>query len=96
MPQANSTTSWPQADLAEGVGDDLAVLAGDDLGQLTLALVEQFAEPEQYLGALGQRRVTPGRERGGGGVDDGLGVRNDVPRATAISTSWKPARHAAG
>ncbi len=35
------------ADLAEGVGDHLAVLAGDDLGQLTLALVEQLAELEQ-------------------------------------------------
>ena len=32
------------ADLAERVGDHLAVLAGDDLGQLALALVEQLAE----------------------------------------------------
>ena len=56
-------------DLAEGVGDDLAVFGGDDLGQLALALVEQFAEAEQDLGALGQRGVPPRGEGRGGGVD---------------------------
>ena len=37
------------AHLTQRVGDDLAVLAGDDLGQLLLAGVEQFAEVEQDL-----------------------------------------------
>ena len=55
--------------LAERVGDDLAVLAGDDLGQLALAGVEQFAEVEQDGGALGQRGIPPGRERRGSRVD---------------------------
>src|SRR5689334_13571822 len=62
------------ADLAEGVGDDLAVLAGDDLRELALAGVEQLAEGEEYLGALGQGGVTPGREGRGGGVDHRAGV----------------------
>ena len=61
-------------DFAEGVGDDLAVLGGDDFGELALAGVEQLTELEQHLGALGQRGVTPGGERGGGGVDHGAGV----------------------
>ncbi len=74
MPQANSTTSWPRLHLAERVGDDLAVLAGDDLGQLTLALVEQLAELEENLRALGQRGVAPRRERRGRGVDHRAGV----------------------
>ena len=39
-------------DLAECVRVHLAVLAGDDPGQLTpLAFVEQLAEPEDHLGA---------------------------------------------
>jgi hypothetical protein len=41
-------------DLAEGVGEDLAVLGGDDRRQLGLAGVQQLAEGEQHLGPLGQ------------------------------------------
>lgn len=57
------------ADLAERIGDDLAVLAGDDLRQLTLARVEQLAEVEQDLRALGQRGIAPGGECLGRSVD---------------------------
>lgn len=52
-------------DLAESVGDDLAVFGGDDLGQFLLPSVEQFAEVEEDSGPLGQGRVAPGGERGG-------------------------------
>ena len=62
------------ADFAEGVGDDLAVLGGDDFGEFALAGIEQFPESEDHLGALGEGGVAPGGERGGGGVDDGAGV----------------------
>ena len=61
-------------DLAERVGEHLAVFAGDDLGGLVLAFVEQFPEPEQHLGAAGQGHVPPPRERGGGGGDHRLRV----------------------
>src|SRR5947209_1459832 len=60
-------------DLAEGGVEDLAVLGGDQRGQLGLAGVEQLAEAEQHRGALGQRGVPPagkGRgRRGDRGVD---------------------------
>ncbi len=45
--------------LAERVGEDLAVLGGDEGGDVLLALVEQLAEREEDLGALGQRDVAP-------------------------------------
>ncbi|GAF49306.1 hypothetical protein RW1_075_00110 [Rhodococcus wratislaviensis NBRC 100605] len=61
-------------DLTECVGDDLAVLGGDDLRQLALAGVEQFPELEHDGGTLGEGGVAPGGERGRGGVDDGAGV----------------------
>ena len=44
MPQANSTTSWPRATSPSGVGEHLAVLGGDDRGELGRACVEQLAE----------------------------------------------------
>ena len=42
------------ADFAEGVGENLAVLGCDDLGEFTFASIEEFAEAEQYLCAPGQ------------------------------------------
>jgi hypothetical protein len=62
------------ADLTERVGDDLAVLAGDDFGQFTLTLVEQLPELEQNRAAPGQRSVPPFRECRNRGVDDRAGV----------------------
>ncbi len=61
-------------DLAEGVGEDLAVFGGDDGGEFLLAGVEKLAEGEEDRGALGQRGVAPGGERRCGGGDDGAGV----------------------
>ena len=62
------------ADLAERVGEHLAVLGGDDGGQLLLAGVEQLAEREEDRGALGDRGVAPGGEGRAGGLDDGARV----------------------
>ena len=62
-------------DLAERVGVHLAVLGGDQVGELALAAVEQLAEGEEHLRAGGQRGLPPrlgGTRRGG---DDGGGVR---------------------
>ena len=47
-------------DLALGVGEDLAVFAGDELGQLVLMLVQQRLEVEEDAGALERRRFGPG------------------------------------
>ncbi len=63
MPQANSTTSWPRVTSPERVGEHLAVFGRDDRRKLALAGVQQLAEGEQDLGALGQGRVPPGRGR---------------------------------
>ena len=62
-------------DLAERVGEHLAVLGGEDLGQLLLAGVEQLAEREQHRLALGDRGVAPLRPRGGCGGDGGGDIR---------------------
>jgi hypothetical protein len=68
------------ADFAERVGDDLAVLAGDDLGQLLLARVEQFPEGEHDRGAFGQRGVAPRGKRGGSRVNDRAGIAHTAQR----------------
>ena len=54
----------PAGDLAQRVGDDLAVLRRDDLGQLPLLRLEQLTEREHDLLTLRERRVAPGGERG--------------------------------
>jgi hypothetical protein len=64
-------------DFTQGIGDHLAVLGGDDLRQFALALVQQFAEAEHDLLALGDGHIAPGREclvRRGDGRLDVLGV----------------------
>ena len=63
--------SMPRVDLAGRVRQDLAVLAGDDPGELRLALLEQLPDPEQDVRALRQGRGTPARERLGGSADRG-------------------------
>ena len=60
--------------LAQGIVQDLAVLGGDDRGELVLAGVQQLAESEEDLGAAGQGRVTPGRESGLRGGNGGVAV----------------------
>ena len=53
-------------DLAGGVAEDLAVLGGDDGGQLVGAGVQQLAEGEQHGGPARQRGRTPLLGRGPG------------------------------
>src|SRR6476659_10735261 len=84
------------ADLAERVGDDLAVLAGDDLGQLTLALVEQLAEGEQKLRAFGQRGVAPCRERRRGRVDHRARILDGGQRYRTGDLTGRRIRHRQG
>jgi hypothetical protein len=61
-------------DLTSRVGQDLAVLGGDDRRQLVGPCVEQLAEREEHLRAPRQRRVTPAGERRPGGGDRSLHV----------------------
>ena len=58
--------------LAEGVGQHLAVLGGEEGGDLLAVGVDQLAEVEHHLRAARQRRGPPRRERGGGGGDGGV------------------------
>src|SRR5690606_10734356 len=59
-------------DLAEGVGVHLAVLGGDQLGDLVAVRVEQLAVLEQDRRAPGQRGGAPGGEGVLGGGDGGV------------------------
>jgi hypothetical protein len=61
-------------DLAGGVGHDLAVLGGDDPGQLVPVALEQLQEPEHHPGPLDHRGVAPGRVGGLGRLDGGVDV----------------------
>jgi hypothetical protein len=72
-----------RGDLTARVGQDLAVLGGDQRGELVSPGVQQLTEAEEQLGAAGQRRVPPARERRDGGRDGGRDVR------------WRGERHAA-
>src|SRR5207247_1332343 len=56
----------PPAHGAGGVGEHLAVLAGDEGRDLLLVAVHQVAEREQDLGPRGQRGLAPARGRLGG------------------------------
>ena len=73
--------------LAERVGEHLAVLGGDDRGQLVLAGVQQLPEREQDLGPPGQRGVPPLRERLGRRRDDLVDVAPRWPAPAAPITS---------
>ncbi len=83
-------------DFTQRVGDDFAVFAGDDLGQFALAVVEQFAEPEQHLGALGQAGVAPGGERRSRGVDHRPGVLHRRQRDLTRHLTRRRIRHRRG
>ncbi len=67
---------------AAGVGVDLAVLGGDEGGDLVEALLEDLAEAEEHAGAAERRLRGPGREGGSGGgyggVDFGVGGEGDA------------------
>ena len=85
MPQANSTTSRPRAISPPRVGEHLAVLGGQDRGELVLARVQDLAEREQHRGALGPRRVRPVGERG----------LRDLHRVVDVAGAWRAAPRAA-
>ena len=60
----------PRAISPSGVGGHLAVLGGQERGQLlATVLVDQVPDAEHDLGALGERRRAPGREGRLGGRD---------------------------
>ena len=61
----------PALNFAHGVGHDLAMFVGNDLRDLARAPVNQFAEIEEDLRPLGQRRLRP-RLEGGTGDQNGL------------------------
>ena len=84
------------AHFAQRVGDHLAVLGGDGLGQLLLAGIQEFAEVEQDRGALGQRRVAPRGEGGGSGVDHGAGILDRRERNGAGDGAGRRVGHRAG
>ena len=52
----------PTLHLAEGIGSGLAVLGGDQLGDLMPILDHEFPVGEHDVLATGDRRVSPGRE----------------------------------
>ena len=82
-PHANSTHSTPALHLAGGVGQHLAVLGGDQGGELVGVLDEQVVEPEHDLGAAGQRRGAPSRQRGPCGGDGRVDLRRARERDLA-------------
>ncbi|CDY79544.1 hypothetical protein BGLT_02326 [Caballeronia glathei] len=61
---------------ALGVAEHLAVLAGDELGQLVVVLVEQLLELEHHAGALERRGFAPGGECGFRGGDGRIDFRD--------------------
>jgi hypothetical protein len=61
-------------DLAGRVGYDLAVLGGDDPGQLVAVALQQLQEPEHHPGPLDGGGVAPGRVGGPGRLDGGVDV----------------------
>jgi hypothetical protein len=50
-------------DLADALGEDLAVLGGDDLRQVGLTGLQQLAEPEHDRLPAGERQAAPAGER---------------------------------
>ena len=56
-------------DLAERVGEDLAVLCGEDPRDVLAVIVHELADLEEDRRLLRQRRRTPGGECGFGGLD---------------------------
>jgi hypothetical protein len=79
----------PAGDLAHRVGVHLAVLGGDDRGELVLAGVEQLAEGEEHLRTTCERRRAPAR---GGARRGGESATRPVTRPVAgLVTSAQPA-----
>ncbi len=62
-------------DLAQGVRWDLAVLRGQQCGDVRPVRLDQVPDPEHDVGALGERRRAPGRECRLGRRDGRVDVR---------------------
>ena len=82
--------------LPERIGNHLAVLGGDDLGQLALAGVEQLAEVEQDRPALGQRGVAPRRKRRRRRIDHRPGILHTGQRHLTSHLTGRRIRHRGG
>jgi len=61
-------------DFALRIRQDLAMLGGDDRGQIACVAFQQFLELEHHPRAIQRRGVGPGRECGGGGIDGGADI----------------------
>ena len=74
-------------DLAQRVRRHLAVLRGEQRGELPAVMVDQVPDAEQDVGALRERRGAPGRERAGRSRD-----RPSTSSTDAKSThlAWRP------
>ena len=83
-------------DLAERVRGHLAVLGGQERGDVGPVLVDEVADPEQDLGPLRERRRPPGGERlrrGANGRVDLLGRREvDLAGQRVRSPGRRPGR----
>ena len=74
----------PAGDLAAGVGEHLAVLGGEDRGELALAAVEQLAEGEHHRLPLGDGGLAPARRR-----PCGRSPRRCRRRRRSASRTWR-------
>ena len=78
----------PALDVALGVGDDLAVLARQQLGELVHVRFDQLLELEHDPGAALRVGRGPGRLRGAGGVDRALEVGGGAEPDRAWTSPW--------
>ena len=69
MPQANSRFSRPRAISPSGVRRDLAVLGGEERGELVAVCLDEVPDAEHDVGPLRERGRAPGREGRLGGRD---------------------------
>ena len=87
IPQANSTTSRPSLDLTGCVRDRLAVLGGEEAGDVVPMLHQQFPVGEQDALANRQRGVAPTGKGGLRRSNRGIHIRSTEPRARLAVTS---------
>ena len=79
----------PARDLAQGIARDLAMLGGQQRGQVLAMGLDQVPDPEQDLGPLRERRCAPGRERRCGRGDGSIDI---VDRGEVDPTDDLPGR----
>ena len=86
MPRRELEVLEAAGDLAERIRGDLAVLGRQERGDVRPVLIDEVADPEHDLGALRERRRTPGGE-GLGGSRDG---RVDLLRRGEVDFASQP------